>query len=467
MKKINGSSAVLRIVAAFLLAPTVLLGCELELDDKDSRSVVAGFNATDLTISGQATSFEVNQEFSFGDGAVITAKYSDESTKTLSASDVSVSFFSETDKSYFTDFTNAKANDTVVVIAKYKSGSVTCEYQYEVSITNSVKSIALKSGDTLYSYSGDGTTYHVVETSTTKMTLTYTDDATSDVSISKATFSDVTETSATMSYNGVSATVELTAGKTLAELLEVGATTNSLLGAGVTANALIASGKDLYDTTNTASDWLGSADTGYLLNVAKVAASDYVVDDETYGKVIDAYAAQATTTAPDVTGAKIKASNPLSGTSATSVTLVARVKNAANQNGFDSLITFCGTTNFSSCAIMESGGVHANCAGYFDNVDNLWTDTDWHTVVVIMNASTYSFYIDGVEKASDVAITNGSSWANTYWGTTCTTMAVGAGFTLTDEEPLWAAGYVDDGAYISDVALFPKALSATEIAAMN
>ena len=130
MRKINGSSAVLRIVAAFLLAPTVLLGCDLELDDKDSRSVVAGFNATDLTISGQATSFEVNQEFSFGDGAVITAKYSDESTKTLSASDVSVSFFSETDKSYFTDFTNAKANDTVVVIAKYKSGSVTCEYQY-------------------------------------------------------------------------------------------------------------------------------------------------------------------------------------------------------------------------------------------------------------------------------------------------------------------------------------------------
>ncbi len=192
MKKINGSSAVLRIVAAFLLAPTVLLGCELELDDKDSRSVIAGFNATDLTISGQATSFEVKQEFSFGDGAVITAKYSDESTKTLSASDVSVSFFSETDQSYFTDFTNAKANDTVVVIAKYKSGSVTCEYQYEVSITNAVKSIEIKSVDKAYVYNPGALDFAIDNAIATafayKVTATYIDDSTDDNFAANCTF---------------------------------------------------------------------------------------------------------------------------------------------------------------------------------------------------------------------------------------------------------------------------------------
>ena len=70
---------------------------------------------------------------------------------------------------------------------------------------------------------------------------------------------------------------------------------------------------------------------GYLLNVSKVASSTYITDDTTYGKVIDAYAAQSTTTAPDLTGAKITASNPLSNTTATSVTLYARIKNAAKR----------------------------------------------------------------------------------------------------------------------------------------
>ena len=244
-------------------------------------------------------------------------------------------------------------------------------------------------------------------------------------------------------------------------------TTSGLLASGTDLCTLLASGADLYDSSNTADDWLGSDDTGYLLNVAKVAASTYIVDDETYGKVIDAYAAQSTTTAPDVSGAKVSASNPLSGTSAESVTLYARVKNAAGQNGYDSLVTFCGGANWTSCAVMEAGGVHGNCSGYFDNVANLWTDDDWHTVVLVMNASTYSLYIDGAAKATDVTITDGADWAKTYWGTTCTTMAVGAGFTLTDNDPLWAAGYVDDGAYISDVALFPRALTASEITTLK
>ena len=210
MKKINGSSAVLRIVAAFLLAPTVLLGCDLELDDKDSRSVVAGFNATDLTISGQATSFEVNQEFSFGDGAVITAKYSDESTKTLSASDVSVSFFSETDKSYFTDFTNAKANDTVVVSIRYKSGSVTCECQYEVNITNAVKSIEIKSVDKSYIYNPGALDFAadnaIVDAFSYKVTATYEDGATNDNFAANCTFAAKSDKSGVIAtYNDITA----------------------------------------------------------------------------------------------------------------------------------------------------------------------------------------------------------------------------------------------------------------------
>ena len=44
------------------------------------------------------------------------------------------------------------------------------------------------------------------------------------------------------------------------------------------------------------------------------------------------------------------------------------VKNAAGQNGYDALLSFTGADKWNACAIMEAGGVHANSAGFFDNV---------------------------------------------------------------------------------------------------
>ncbi|MBQ4378116.1 MAG: bacterial Ig-like domain-containing protein [Treponema sp.] len=458
MKKWGSLFAALTVLVSFAFT-----GCEPELGDKDKRASVEEFAVTNLTVSGMKTIFAAGEEFST-EGAVVKAVFADDETK---EEDV-------TGKAKFSlaghTFTASEAGNTVKVVVSYKQGS--CDYN--VSVTLPVTEVAVAEGSVLYSYSADSSTYFVVGQSAAYLKLTYSDGSSDSASVhaDEAAFTNVTSTSATMTYSGVSATVELTSGKTMSELLTAGATAselltagaaaNDLLTAGAAANELIATGKDLYDSSNSTSDWLGNDDTGYLLNVAKVASSAYIEDDSTYGKVINAYAAQSTTTAPNMTGAKVTASNPLSGTSATSVTLVARVKNAAGQNGYDALLSFTGADEWNACAIMEAGGVHANSAGFFDNVAAVWTDADWHTVTVIMTATTYSLYIDGVEKASDT-ITDGSSWANTYWGTTCTTMAVGAGFTGT----LWTAGYVDDGAYISDVALFPRALSSDEIAAMN
>lgn len=203
MKKSKRSSAFVCMIIAFVLASAMLLGCELELDDKGKRASTAGYNVTDLTISGQITSFEATQEFSFGSTAVITATYSNASKKTLSPSDVSVSFFSKTERADLPDFTKAKANDTVIVIMAHKSGNIRCEYQYEVAITNPVTSIKLKSVDVASVYNPGALSAALSTAFVYKVTATYADGTTKDDFASSCIFAvNADKTGIVASYKG-------------------------------------------------------------------------------------------------------------------------------------------------------------------------------------------------------------------------------------------------------------------------
>lgn len=208
MKKMRWFGKLCCAFTAVTLASLSMVGCDLEVDDKDNRAEEAGYAPVSLEVSGQTTAFTVGDSFTLGSG-VVTATYADSSTDSPHTADV-------TSDVVQSGFDSSKVADSLPVTLSYTKAGVTVKTEYNVKITNAIKSIALKSGDSLYSFATDSSCY-VFGKSAAKIVVTYSDNTTDEVSASNATFSDVTATSATMSYSGKSVEVSLT-GKAISEL---------------------------------------------------------------------------------------------------------------------------------------------------------------------------------------------------------------------------------------------------------
>ncbi len=207
MKKMRWFGKLCCAFAAVTLASLSVMGCDLEVDDKDNRYEEVGYAATGLSVTGQTTSFVVGSEFSLGNG-VCTATYSYGDPATV------------TDEVVQSGFDSSAVASSQTVTLSYTHGGKTVTTSYDVKITAAVASIALKTGDSLYSFAAGGS-YYVFGKSTAKMVVTYTDDAIEEVSASEAAFSDVTNTNAKLTYKGKTVDVSLTE-KTLSELCSEG-----------------------------------------------------------------------------------------------------------------------------------------------------------------------------------------------------------------------------------------------------
>ena len=212
MKKMRWFGKFCCAFATMALASLSMVGCDLEVDDKDNRVSEAGYAPVSLEVSGQTTAFTVGDSFTLGSG-VVTATYADSTTDSPHTADV-------TSDVVQSGFDSSKVADSLPVTLSYTKAGVTVKTEYNVKITNAVKSIALKSGDSLYSFAAGGS-YYVFGKSTAKMVVTYIDDAIEEVSASEAAFSDVTNTNVKLTYKGKSVDVSLTE-KTLSGLCSEG-----------------------------------------------------------------------------------------------------------------------------------------------------------------------------------------------------------------------------------------------------
>ncbi len=190
--------------AAAALAVGFFASCQLELGNQDDRASISGYAVTGIEVTNQKTAFTKGSSFEFGTNAVITATKADGSTSVLTADDVTVSGF------------DSSTVRNITVTVSYKEAVTS----YDVSITNAVKSLALKTGDSLYTYSADGTSYLLFGKSAAKLTVTYDDNTTSDIPLSDAELSGIGKDSCTVSYGGKTADIELVNCATVAELVD-------------------------------------------------------------------------------------------------------------------------------------------------------------------------------------------------------------------------------------------------------
>ena len=430
MKKMRWFVKLCCAFAAVTLASLSVMGCDLEVDDKDNRYEEVGYAATGLSVTGQTTSFVVGSEFSLGNG-VCTATYSSGDPATV------------TDEVVQSGFDSSKQTSSQTVTLSYTHGGKTVTTSYNVKITAQVASIALKTGDSLYSFAA-GSSYYVIGKSVANMVVTYTDGATDEISASEATFSDVTVASATMAYSGKSATVPLTE-KALSGLTkkDVGE-----LWASASVSELTTLGT--IETTGT-----GTVADPYILSSGSV--------------VIDCDAAQSTTTWDS--SAKVSWTNPLFNKKATAATISFLVNNATGAS-FDSILTFFpnGGSGWGGVAFAENGTAHAQGHGYWDiyltsdgtgDGTNSIAASTWTRITYVIDGGSITAYVDGTQIATATCSNSGDTAS--YLNATCDKVAVGVGF----NSELWMAGYVDEKTYLANIKVYSTALTAEQVAALE
>ncbi len=425
MKKMRWFGKLCCAFAAVTLASLSLVGCDLEVDDKDNRYEEVGYAATGLSVSGQTTSFVVGSEFSLGNG-VVTATYSSGDPATV------------TDEVVQSGFDSSAVASSQTVTLSYTHGGKTVTTSYDVKITAAVASIALKAGDSLYSFAA-GSSYYVYGKSAANMVVTYSDNTTDEVSVSEATFSDVTATSATMTYYGKTATVALTK-KTVSELWSL-------------VPVVPVSELTTLGTIETAGT--GTVADPYILSSGSAA--------------IDCNAAQSTTTWDS--SAKVSWTNPLFGKNATAATISFLVNNATGVS-FDSILTFFpnGGSGWGGVAFAENGTAHAQGHGWWDiyltsdgtgDGTNSIAASTWTRITYVIDGGSITAYVDGTQVATATCSDSGNTAS--YLNATCDKVAVGVGF----NDQLWLAGYVDVKTYLANIKVYSTALTAAQVAAIE
>lgn len=438
MKKMRWFGKFCCAFATMALASLSMVGCDLEVDDKDNRVSEAGYAPVSLEVSGQTTAFTVGDSFTLGSG-VVTATYADSTTDSPHTADVTSDVVQR-------GFDSSKVADSLPVTLSYTKAGVTVKTEYNVKITNVIKSIALKTGDSLYSFAPNGKDYSVYGKSQAKMTVTFVDDSTDDVDATNAKFSDVTATSATMTYSGKTATVALTK-KTISELWSL-ASVSELTTLGT------------IETTGT-----GTVADPYILSSGSAA--------------IDCYANQPTKDTFNVAG-PIDWSNPLSGKTLSGFTLSADVYMTKGAQ-YDALLAFyiSGNTDAGGfLSIFENGNIRSNStAGFFESIGN--TDdastgaltvpaTTWTKVAVTVGTDgTVTYYKNGtaMDTSTITGYTGGGNvtWdgLNTYLTSTATNVGIGVGCSW------WNSGFVGEKNYLANIKVYSTALTAEQVAALE
>lgn len=428
MKKMRWFGKFCCAFATMALASLSMVGCDLEVDDKDNRAAEAGYAPVSLEVSGQTTAFTVGDSFTLGSG-VVTATYADSTTDSPHTADV-------TSDVVQIGFDSSKVADSLPVTLSYTKAGVTVKTEYNVKIMNAIKSIALKTGDSLYSFAPNGKDYSVYGKSQAKMTVTFVDNSTDDVDATNATFSDVTATSAIMTYSGKTATVALTK-KTVSELWSL-----------VPVSELTTLGT--IETTGT-----GTVADPYILSSGSAA--------------IDCNAVQSTTTWDS--SAKVSWTNPLFGKNATAATISFLVNNATGAS-FDSILTFFpnGGSGWGGVAFAENGTAHAQGHGWWDiyltsdgtgDGTNSIVASTWTRITYVIDGGSITAYVDGTQVATATCADSGDTAS--YLNATCDKVAVGVGF----NDQLWLAGYVDEKTYLANIKVYSTALTAAQVAAIE
>nr|MBP3283409.1 bacterial Ig-like domain-containing protein [Treponema sp.] len=202
MKKMRWFGKLCCAFAAVTLASLSVMGCDLEVDDKDNRYEEVGYAATGLSVTGQTTSFVVGSEFSLGNG-VCTATYSYGDPATV------------TDEVVQSGFDSSAVASSQTVTLSYTHGGKTVTTSYDVKITSPIKSIAVTSQPTKTTYDLYIQNVPALDLTGMVVTATYDDDTTdvvdnSELSITLPT--KVGENELTVSYGGVKTTVTVTVG---------------------------------------------------------------------------------------------------------------------------------------------------------------------------------------------------------------------------------------------------------------
>lgn len=159
---------ILGVIAA--IAAAAMTGCQLELNNTEDRVSVGGYAVKSIEISGGTKSFVIGDAFTKGDLKVIAHTYDPaEDAAGVEVTDYTVSIAEGTEF-------NEKGTQEVVVT--YKDATA----KYSVEITNAVVSIAVDTSAAktkFYTYNGVGSDF---TSDGIKVTATYTDGKSSEIS---------------------------------------------------------------------------------------------------------------------------------------------------------------------------------------------------------------------------------------------------------------------------------------------
>mgnify|MGYP002855552824 CR=1 FL=1 len=174
MKKMRWFGKLCCAFAAVTLASLSVMGCDLEVDDKDNRYEEVGYAATGLSVTGQTTSFVVGSEFSLGNG-VCTATYSYGDPATV------------TDEVVQSGFDSSEVTSSQTVTLSYTHGGKTVTTSYDVKITEGIKSLVVTSQPTRTEYALYAQDVPVLDLSGMVVEATFTDGTTTIVDNSELT----------------------------------------------------------------------------------------------------------------------------------------------------------------------------------------------------------------------------------------------------------------------------------------
>lgn len=159
---------ILGVIAA--IAAAAMTGCQLELNNTEDRVSVGGYAVKSIEISGGTKSFVIGTAFTKGDLKVVAHSYDPaEAEAGVEVTDYRVSI---------AEGTKFNAVGTKDVVVTYKDFTA----KYSIEITNAVKSIAVNATAAktkFYTYNGVGSDF---TSDGIKVTATYSDDTTREIS---------------------------------------------------------------------------------------------------------------------------------------------------------------------------------------------------------------------------------------------------------------------------------------------
>ncbi|MDY2840633.1 MAG: LamG-like jellyroll fold domain-containing protein [Treponema sp.] len=402
-------------VVACAFAALAMTGCSLTLGNSDDRVVTSGYKLTSISLDTKKVTkdFIKGAKFSY-EGLVVNGTYADNSTKVIK--DYSVS----TPDMY-------KCEEQTVTVTAADNATAT----YKITVSLPVKSIAINAES------------YVV-------TATYEDNSTAKVN-AEWSYSD---SNLVATYLGKTAKVAVPKNEKIKTAYDAGVSVKALYDAGVSVG-------ELADAT---------AKDGNTLALSSSMADYLIVKDGIL--CVDVNKAQVSGAANSHfqgSGPNISWNNPVYGkTNLTGVTVTVKMRaNAESANNYDAVLTFTKSTTaaWDFFTICERGGCHINSSKGYSDIDKDYSISDdvWTRVTYVFETNSVKLYFDNQLKTT---ISNKEHLYDLL--NNMDKIGVGIGHNAVgDPDPLWVAGYVDEGTYFADLEIYENALSAEEVAALK